>query len=157
MTTTTSRHTIGVARRGYTPDVDQLTALVRSGRQAQAGLFTAIAAETPTTYRAALQHAKRVNTALVLLGAELLADRLTQEATAGGALLVALTSDDAEPAEVATALAAYQARRHEVDDLLTTNRSTANGAGARYHGAPPHGSPPAPRAVPHPPRTGEPQ
>jgi hypothetical protein len=71
-------------------------------------------------YAAAAAHVERVTTALRAAGDDALADLLTEETRAGAALLVALTSDDTGPAEMANALAAYQARRVDVDGALSS-------------------------------------
>jgi hypothetical protein len=93
-------------------------ALVGAHRHTQAEHRAALAAESRRGLAAAEHRATVVLEALRRCGALAVADQLAQEAQAGSGLIVALTSDDTTPAELAAAIHAYTQRQVAVEQAL---------------------------------------
>lgn len=92
--------------------------LVGAHRHNQAGQRAALAAESRRALVAADHRATVILEALRRCGAPAVADQLDQEARAGTSLIVALTSDDTTPAELAAAIHAYVHRQAAVEQAV---------------------------------------
>ncbi|MGH3615260.1 MAG: hypothetical protein ACRDRK_22220 [Pseudonocardia sp.] len=108
--------TLSHARTGTDPG--RVRALVGAHRHAQAEHRSALAAESVRALGVADRRSQVILDALRRAGAEQLAAQLVGEAHAGTALIVALTSDDAAPAEVERALSAFHDAHAAVDTAL---------------------------------------
>lgn len=97
-------------------DPDRIRGLVSAHRHAQAEHRNALAAESPCALAAAERRGQIIVEALQRCGAGELATQLLREAHAGTGLIVALTSDDADTAEVQHAIATYLRHSAAVDD-----------------------------------------
>lgn len=96
-------------------DPDRIRALVTAHRRVQAEHRTALAAESTRVLAAASHRLQVIVEALRRCGADQLSEQLLREAHAGTGLIVALTSDDADPTEVHHAITTYLHHRELVD------------------------------------------